>query len=212
MNRRTGLVVALLLMSTLPARAQVPEAPASESRTRSVLLFLAGAGSGLVVHEAGHVIFGMAFDAHPRAKRLDYGFIPFFAIDHDPVTRRQEFVITSAGFWMQHATSEWVLTARPNLESERAPFLKGLLAFNVGASVVYSAAAFGRFGPPERDTRGMAAYLGDDGVPEPVVGVIVLAPALLDGYRYLNPRSRWAKWASRGAKVAGVALTIVAGR
>ena len=212
MNRRTCLVVALLLISTVPAWAQVPEAPASESRTRSVLLFLAGAGSGLVVHEAGHVIFGMVFDAHPRARRLDYGFIPFFSIDHDPVTRRQEFVITSAGFWMQHATSEWVLTARPNLESERAPFLKGLLAFNVGASVVYSAAAFGRFGPPERDTRGMAAYLGDDGVPEPVVGLIVLAPALLDGYRYLNPKSRWAKWASRGAKVAGVALTIVAGR
>ena len=212
MNRRVCLVGALLLIAAVPARAQVSEAPASDSRTRSVLLFLAGAASGLVVHEAGHVIFGMAFDAHPRAKRLDYGFIPFFAIDHDPVTRRQEFVITSAGFWMQHASSEWVLTTRPNLESERAPFFKGLLAFNIGASVVYSAAAFGRFGPPERDTRGMAVYLGDDGVPEPVVGLFVLAPAVLDGYRYLHPHSRWAKWASRGANVAGVALTIVAGK
>jgi hypothetical protein len=211
-SRRACLALALLLIAAAPARAQAPPPPATESRARSVLLFLAGAASGLVVHEAGHVIFGLAFDAHPRAKRLDYGFIPFFSIDHDPVTRRQEFVIASAGFWMQHATSEWVLTARPDLESEHAPFLKGLLAFNVGASIVYSAAAFGRFGPPERDTRGMAASLGKDGVPEPVVGLIILAPAVLDGYRYLNPRSRWAKWASRGAKVAGVALTIAAGR
>jgi hypothetical protein len=58
----------------------------------------------------------------------------------------------------------------------------------------------------------MAASLGKDGIPEPVVGLIVLTPAVLDSYRYLNPRSRWAKWASRGAKVAGVALTIAAGR
>lgn len=177
-----------------------------------MLLFLGGAATGFVVHEAGHVIFSVAFDAHPRARRLDYGHIPFFAIGHDPVTRRQEFVISSSGFWMQHASSEWVLTARPDLARERGPFLKGLLAFNIGASLVYSAAAFGRFGPPERDTLGMATTLGEDGVPEPVVGVFILAPAVLDGYRYLHPKSRWAKWASRGAKVAGVALTIVAGK
>jgi hypothetical protein len=209
---RVCVAVALLLIAAAPARAQAPEQPASKSRTQSVLLFLAGGASGLVGHEAGHVIFGLAFDANPRARRLDYGPIPFFAIDHDRVTRRQEFVISSAGFWMQHASSEWVLTARPDLAREPAPFLKGLLAFNIGASLVYSAAAFGRFGPPERDTLGMATTLGQDGIPEPVVGIFVLAPAVLDGYRYLHPQSRWAKWASRGAKIAGVALTIVAGK
>jgi hypothetical protein len=87
-----------------------------------------------------------------------------------------------------------------------------MLAFNLAASAVYSVAAFGRFGPPERDTRGMAITVGDDGIPEPVIGLLVLAPAALDGYRYLKPHATWAKWASRGAKIAGVALTIAAGR
>ena len=121
-------------------------------------------------------------------------------------------MIASAGFWVQHAGSEWLLTARPNLKSERAPFLKGIFAFNLAASAVYSVSAFGRFGPPERDTRGMATTLGKDGIPEPVIGLIVLAPAALDGYRYLNPDSKWAKWAARGAKITAVALTFAAGR
>ena len=58
----------------------------------------------------------------------------------------------------------------------------------------------------------MAASLGKNGIPEPVIGLIVLAPAALDGYRYLHPDAKWAKWASRGAKIAAVALTFAAGR
>ena len=210
---RICLVICLLLMTAARAHAQATtDAPPSESRVRSTLFVLAGGVSGLVAHETGHIIAGLAFGAHPRARGLDYGPIPFFSIQHDEVSRREEFVISSAGFWVQHAGSEWLLTARPNLAHERAPFLKGVLAFNLAASVVYSAAAFGRFGPPERDTRAMAATLGKDGVPEPVIGVLILAPAALDGYRYLRPDSRWAKWASRGVKVTAVALTIAAGK
>lgn len=200
------------------ARAQTPQpvdAPPKKSHPSvvgSTLLFFGGAAAGLVIHETGHVIFGATFDADPRVARLDYGFIPFFKIKHDLVTRRHEFVISSAGFWMQHVDSEWILTAKPDLRHEHQPFLKGMLAFDLGASTVYSIAAFGRFGPFERDTRGMAASLGKDGWPEPVVGVIVLAPAVLDGYRYLHPEARWATWASRGAKIASVALTFAAGR
>lgn len=194
------------------ARAQGADDAAAPSRPRQTLSFLAGALTGLVAHEAGHVTAGLAFGAHPRARRLDYGPIPFFSIQHDPVSRRKEFVIASAGFWIQHAGSEWLLTTRPNLAREEAPFLKGLLAFNLGASIVYSAAALGRFGPPERDTRAMAASLGTDGVPEPVVGLLVLGPAVLDGYRYLRPEATWATWTSRGLKIVAGVLTIVAGR
>ena len=202
----------LILAVATPARAQASDPPPQESEVRAVLLFLAGGASGFGLHELGHVTAGLAFDAHPRARRLDYGFVPFFSIQHDTVTRRREFVIASAGFWVQHAGSEWLLTARPNLKSERAPFLKGIFAFNLAASAVYSVSAFGRFGPPERDPRGMATTLGKNGIPEPVIGLIVLAPAALDGYRYLNPDSKWAKWASRGAKITAVALTFAAGR
>ena len=78
--------------------------------------------------------------------------------------------------------------------------------------MVYSVAAFARSGPPERDTRGMAVSLGRDGVPEPAIGALVLAPALLDSYRFVRPEATWAKWASRGAKIAAVALTVAAGK
>jgi hypothetical protein len=137
--------------------------------------------------------------------------MPFFAINHDEVSRRREFVIASAGFWMQHAGSEWLLSKRPHLKDEHAPFAKGVLAFNIGTSAVYAASAFGRFGPPERDPRSVAASLGRRGVPEPVVGVLVLAPALLDWYRYEHGDAGPARWASRGAKLASVLLTFAAG-
>jgi len=199
------------------AWAQAPSDPQATAQKApsvitSTLLFLGGAAAGLGIHETGHVIFSATFDANPRVEPLHYGVIPFFKIEHDPVTRRQEFVISSAGFWMQYVDSEWILTARPDLRHEHQPFLKGMLAFDLAASTVYSIAALGQFGPLERDTRGMAVSLGKDGWPEPVVGVIVLAPAALDGYRYLHPESRWAQWASRSAKIASVVLVAAAGR
>ena len=179
---------------------------------KSTFLFLGGAASGLVIHEMGHVIFSATFDANPRVGPLHYGFVPFFKVDHNLVTRRQEFVISSAGLWMQYWNSEWILTAKPNLRDEHEPFLKGILALDLATSTLYSIAAFGQFGPVERDTHGMAVSLGKDGWPEPVVGAIVLAPAVLDGYRYLHPDARWATWTSRSAKIASVVLVAFAGR
>lgn len=191
--------------------AQVPPAAPAGHAALDTLLLLGGAGAGLVAHEAGHVLTGLTFGARPSVGALRYGPIRFFAIRHRTVSRRQEFVISSAGFWVQHAGSEWLLTARPNLRYERAPLAKGLLAFNLATSTVYGIAAFGRFGPPERDTLGMADSLGRKGVAEGWVGALILAPAALDGYRYLEPEARWPVWASRGAKVAAVVLTVVAG-
>ncbi len=194
------------------AEGQVTTQDSKPSVVTSTLLFFGGAAAGLVIHETGHVIWSATFDADPQVEPLRYGFIPFFKIGHNPVTRRQEFVISSAGFWMQYVDSEWILTAKPDLRHEHQPFLKGILALDLGASTIYSIAAFGRFGPPERDTRGMAVSLGKDGWPEPVIGAIVLAPAVFDGYRYLRPDATWAKWASRGAKIATVVLVAAAGR
>ena len=95
--------------------------------------------------------------------------------------------------------------ARPRLRFERAPFAKGVFAFNIGASAVYSVAAFARTGPIERDTRGMAFASRTD---EPWIGALVLAPALLDAWRYLDPEARWLVWASRAAKVGAVVLIL----
>jgi hypothetical protein len=207
-TRLIPAIAAVLVIAgtTASAAAQTP------GPVEQTLRFFAGAATGLVAHETGHVMFGVAFDAHPNVIGIDYGPLPFFAIHHDPVSPREEFVISSAGFWIQHAGSEWILTAKPHLKDQRSPFLKGMLAFNLATSAVYSVAAFGGFGPPERDTRSMASSLGKDGVPEPVIGLLVLAPAALDGYRYLHPEQRWAVWASRSVKVALVVLTVAAGR
>jgi hypothetical protein len=213
MKPAAALVVTLLLAG--PAAAQTVAAPTdaqpkAESDTKRALTFLAGAGAGFGLHEAGHVLTSALFGAEPHVRSVEPRPVPFFAIVHNPVSRRQEYVISSSGFWVQHATSEWILSARPAIAHERAPFLKGMLAFNLGASTVYGIAAFARSGPPERDTRGIAVSLGRGGVPEPAVGMLVLAPAVLDGYRYLRPEATWAKWTSRAIKIAGVALIAAA--
>jgi hypothetical protein len=173
-------------------------------RTAAVGGFLGGFAVGLAAHESGHVLFDVIFDADPGIKRVEYHGIPFFAITHESgLPRRQEFVISSAGFWVQHATNEWLLTRRPNLRSESSAFTKGVFTFNVGASAMYSVAAFAKTGPPERDTRGMAASARLD---ERWIGAMILAPAVLDTWRYFAPEARWAVWLSRAAKVGGVLL------
>lgn len=131
-----------------------------------------------------------AFGAHLRAKTIHYARLPFFAIDHETVTRRREFVIAAAGLWMQHAGSEVLLSTRPNLRRQLAPFLKGVLALNLAISTVYTSAAIGQLGRPERDSLSMAHSLGRTGWPEPLVGSFILVPALLDAYRYLRPQHR----------------------
>jgi hypothetical protein len=169
-------------------------------------LFLAGAGVGLAAHEGGHLLFDFLFDADPGIRGVDFHGIPFFAITHrDGMSPVREFTISSAGFWVQHATSEWLLTRRPHLRDEDAPLAKGLLTFNVLASVAYATAAFAQTGPIERDTLGMAVSADVD---EPWIGTLVLAPAVFDTWRYFQPESRAAVWLSRAAKVGGVLLIV----
>jgi hypothetical protein len=209
MTRWTAAAAALALLCCRVAAAQEPEAsppPPPPSKKATIARFVAGGALGLGAHESGHFVFDVAFDAHPRFKRVDFGGIPFFALTHDSgLPARQEFTISSAGFWVQHGTSEWILSRHPRLRSERAPMRKGVLAFNVLASVAYGGAAFAHAGPVERDTRGMADSLGVD---EAWVGAMLLVPAALDTYRYFRPQARWPKWASRAVKVGLVLLVL----
>jgi hypothetical protein len=177
------------------------------AQTMTVVRFFAGAAVGLGLHESGHLVFDQAFHAHPGVRKISAGFIPFFAITHEPVSPIKEFTISSAGFWVQHASSELLLSRRPELRTEHAPVAKGLLAFNVLTSVMYTGAAFARSGPAERDTNGMARSAE---IAEPWVGTTILAPALLDAARYYRPHSRVLRWASRGSKIAGALLVVKA--
>jgi hypothetical protein len=209
--RRAGALPLLLLGIVTPAAAQAapgeqPAARQTESRAATAAKFLAGGALGLAAHEGGHLVFDVVFDAGPRLKRVDFHGIPFFAITHRAnLPRRKEFVISSAGFWVQHAGSEWILTRRPRLRGERAPVAKGILAFNVLTSVAYSGAAFARTGPAERDTRGMADTSRLD---ERWIGALVLTPAVLDGWRYYQPDVTWIRWTSRAVKIGMVLLVV----
>ncbi|HEY2433097.1 MAG TPA: hypothetical protein VGI12_10525 [Vicinamibacterales bacterium] len=201
------LVVAGLGATAELARAQDAQQPATTSEndtTSDVLKFLGGGAVGLAAHESGHLLFDAIFGAHARLEPVSFHGIPFFAITHDNgLTPRKEFVIDSAGFWVQEGTNEWILSSRRNLRHESAPFTKGVVAFNVLTSFGYAGAAFARTGPVERDTRGMAESLGWK---EPYVGLLILAPAVLDMIRYYRPDAPWAVWASRGSKLFGVVL------
>ena len=203
----TAFVTTSTAVSAQPQQA--PDDASTPSRTQraaTVGLFIAGGAVGLAAHEGSHLFFDGLFDADPGIRGVDFHGIPFFAITHrNDLSPAKEFVISSAGFWAQHAGSEWLLTSRPRLRYERAPLLKGLLAFNVLASGAYATAAFFQTGPGERDTRGMADAAD---ISEPWIGAIVLAPAVFDAWRYFRPESRAAVWMSRAAKVGGVLLTV----
>lgn len=190
--RYAALVSLLLALSVASAGAQ-------DSRVKRVVTFLAGGAAGLIAHEGGHIVTGAVQGGDPGFKRLDYGVIPFFAVTHDPVSRRSEYVIASSGFHAQHLANEWLL------RSPDSAFKKGWLTFNLATSAVYTVAALGEFGPGERDTLGMATYAGEDGVPEGVIGVLILAPAALDAVRYALDDPAWARWTSRAFK-AGLLL------
>lgn len=170
-----------------------------------LLRFLAGGAAGLGLHEAGHLVTNVSTGTRPGLDGVKFGPVPFFAITHETVGPRAEFAISSAGFWSQHLSSELVLSRHPDLRDRSAPALKGLLAFNVLASGAYASAAFGRFGPLQRDTRGMSDSAD---MREPAVGVWVLTPAVLDAARYYTRDPAWLRWVSRAAKVGGVLLVL----
>ena len=175
-----------------------------EHRALDSVEFLAGGGLGLVMHESGHLLFDAIFEADARIKGVRFGPFPFFAITHrGDLSPRREFTISSAGFWVQDLSSEWILTRQPSIRDAHAPVAKGVLAFNVLNSTGYAMVAFARAGPFERDTRGMAASAGVD---ERAIGALILAPAILDAVRYFKPDAGWAKWASRAAKAGSVLL------
>ncbi len=198
-----------MLLAPYSAAAQTAAAPQAQPRENlaaDTLKFLAGGATAFLAHESGHLLFDAIFDAGPHLKRVQFGPFPFFAVAHRAdLSPRREFTVSSAGFWVQEAGNEWLLARHPDLRHDRAPFAKGVFAFNVLTSIGYGTVAFFKAGPAERDTRGMAASLDVD---ERVVGAIVIAPAILDAYRYFYPEARWARWASRVAKAGSVLLVI----
>ena len=82
-----------------------------------------------------------------------------------------------------------------------------MATFNFWLTVGYAATAFAGSGPSERDTKDMADALGWN---ERRGGVMILAPTMLDAYRYHHPDAKWAKTASRLTKVFIIGLAMKA--
>ena len=197
-----GSLLLALAIGLWPCPASAQQSSVGEGFGRVLL----GGVAGLALHESGHLIADWAFEEKVVVKKVGYKGIPFFALSHAPdLSPRREFTVSSAGFWSQFLYTEQILTHHPDLLREQSPFRKGVLTFHVVTSLIYSGAAFGRTGPVERDTRGMADALH---INERWLGALILAPALLDTYRYFHPDARWAAWTSRGVKMGSVALVL----
>lgn len=95
-----------------PATHAATPPATSEHRVTTALKFLGGGALALAAHESGHLLFNG---------------IPFFAITHDSgLSPRREFIIDSAGFWVQEATNELILSRRPNFGASARRSSKGL--------------------------------------------------------------------------------------
>lgn len=190
---------------------------------RSFGKFVAGALTGFLAHEGGHLLANLVQGNVPRLQGLwGLGFIPFFTVaprigcedgtcyKHDGsefwAGPGGKFAITSAGFNVQHITDEIMLSRNPRLRYKAAPFQKGLLAFNTLLSVAYATTAITRIENPEGDLTSSAKLMG---IPRELYATMLLIPAGLDLYRYFVPDSRWAPWISRTGKLAvfGLAFT-----
>ncbi|MCE5218113.1 hypothetical protein LLH03_13905 [bacterium] len=181
-----------------------PEGPWAGDPSR----FFQGALLGFLGHEMGHVVANYAVGSDPYLMRVDFGFIPFFTIQPDRLlTHREHYLTASAGFNAENLINEWLLVKHPNLADEDEPLLKGMATFNFCLTVGYALDAFTGFGPDERDTKGMADSLGWS---EEAVGVLILGPALLDGYRFRHPDCKWARDTSRVLKLLMLGLALSA--
>jgi hypothetical protein len=197
--RDWGLVLAIVTVAS-PVFAQ------QQSDGEKFGKLLLGGATGLALHESGHLIADWAFEEKVVVKKVGWKGLPFFALSHaNDLSPRREFTVSSAGFWSQWLYSEQILTHHPDLRHEDSPFRKGVLTFHVVTLMIYSGAAFGKTGPVERDTRGMAESIH---INERWLGAMLLAPAVLDTYRYFRPGARWARWTSRGVKMGSVALVL----
>ena len=112
------MVGAIGITAGLAPAQDAPTPPVTQngpSTAASAGLFLLGGATAFAAHEGGHLLFDAIFDAHPRLEKVSFNGIPFFAITHDSgLSDRQEYVIDTAGFWVQEGTNEWLLHKHPD--------------------------------------------------------------------------------------------------
>jgi hypothetical protein len=192
-------------------------------RWRAIGIGTAGVAGGFLAHELGHVLMNLAYGNVPTFEGVRYGgFIPFFRIspgvtcndvgcfyrngDAFKGGRTGVYLITSAGFNVQHLTSELILSIDPQIRYHRSPFQKGMLFFNLSLSVGYALSTWFQVKPPIGDIYGMAnaSQLNPNWI-----ALLVMIPAGLNLYRFFLPDSKWAPWVSRAAEATFLGVSFV---
>jgi hypothetical protein len=203
----------------------VPPHPTAPAFTwSSAAIFLGGAATALAAHETCHLAANLATGNQPTfAPVMFMDAIPYFAIVPSIRCKAGEckkrdgasyyagrpglYTIVSAGLQCQHYEDEVILSLRPGLRLDNAPFRKGMLAFNTLTSIGYVLANWTDVEPVDGDVRGIHR---DGGAPRMLLSSMVLGIALIDITRYYYPEARWLAWLSRVAKVSvtGVAFAM----
>ena len=192
-------------------------------RWKAIGLGTAGLAIGFVAHELGHVLVNLGYGRVPEFEGLRYGgIIPFFRIssgvscnpqgcfddDGEPIKggRTRAYLVTSAGFNVQHIVNEVLLSLDPWMQHHRSPLQKGILFFNMSLSIGYALSTWFQIKPPVGDIDGMsrAAQINPNWV-----ALMVMIPTGLDIYRFFMPNSKWAPWVSRSSKVLFLGVSFV---
>ena len=203
-----------------PAPGGIPEF--TDVTPASVALTAAGFVTAFVVHEACHGVANLAMANVPTLEPVRFlGFLPFFAVSPNIQCRDGTCLrrggepfqpgppgyafIVSSGILCQEITNEIILTEHPRIRYESAPFLKGMLLFNLATSVAYGIANLAGIEPPQGDLHALDTI---GGIPHGVFAAVVLGTAALDVARYFLPDVGWLPWVSRGSKVVTVGLVV----
>ncbi|MEO6953361.1 MAG: hypothetical protein ABI321_16290 [Polyangia bacterium] len=221
---RTSASIALcsLLMGTFSgSSARADEhgptlAPERDFHKFSDFAWLAlGATSGFVGHELGHIVTDLMTLHHPTFHTTKTGPFYFFAIQPccGPLSHAEEYAIASAGLVVNDLSSELILSISPRIRSRHAPFMKGVLLVDIGLELGYAISGFVQSAhpkgfPDQSDVASMSRALG---VSPWRVSLSVMAPALIDLYRYFVPRSSFVPWVGIQSKVfmAGLVLPLL---
>ncbi|MGB7814090.1 MAG: hypothetical protein WBP56_23460 [Polyangia bacterium] len=208
----------------LPVAATPVEPMPPPFTWRSTAIFAGGAVTALAAHESCHLLANLATGNRPSFEPVTFlGFIPYFAIvpsircrggdctksngEHYWAGRPGLYTIVSAGIQCQHYEDEVMLTWRPGLRTDDAPFRKGMLALNTLLSIGYVLANWTGVEPTDGDIRGISR---DGGAPRLLLSSMIFGIAVVDIARYYYPRVRWLAWLNRVAKVSvtGIAFAM----
>lgn len=201
MSRRAPIrIVVLLLVTTLLTPTARARPDATYRRVTDWLLLLAGAATGLVAHESGHLTLDFALQTHPTLEPVHLGPLPFFAIQPNDVDGDRElYAITMMGFLSEALSTEAIFARHPDLVHHHRPFLEGMLAFHVVLDVSYAITGIANVGPSQSDVNSMARA---SGIPRWGISTMLLVPVAFDLLRYIRPDTRrWSMWVGMGSRL-----------